>query len=242
MSRICPSCGGIIGRDCFNPQECQWITDQMERQNNEDYEANRHHLQEPPAEEDLSAPASPVEGKEFYCALPKNNCVSQCAGCAVDLLGDGHSPVEDLPQTENPLASYWFEKARQNLVERNDFKAQLNRANDKIKELTESKPSPVIEIGEKWEPEEIEEWIHRFAECDADNDATLWINGANAMYRKLTEFPPSHPAPDPIVGEGRKLYCQREIEGNLRCAYQCDHCRDYYQPLESKPSPQNNQS
>ena len=27
---VCNSCGGIIGRDCFNPQECAWITQQME--------------------------------------------------------------------------------------------------------------------------------------------------------------------------------------------------------------------
>ncbi len=27
---VCHSCGGIIGRDCFNPQECAWITQQME--------------------------------------------------------------------------------------------------------------------------------------------------------------------------------------------------------------------
>ena len=25
----CPSCGGILGRDCFNPQECAWITQSM---------------------------------------------------------------------------------------------------------------------------------------------------------------------------------------------------------------------
>ena len=25
----CPSCGGVIGRDCWNPQECAWITQQM---------------------------------------------------------------------------------------------------------------------------------------------------------------------------------------------------------------------
>lgn len=25
----CPGCGGIVGRDCFNPQECQWIAQQM---------------------------------------------------------------------------------------------------------------------------------------------------------------------------------------------------------------------
>jgi hypothetical protein len=25
----CNSCGGILGRDCFNPQECAWITQSM---------------------------------------------------------------------------------------------------------------------------------------------------------------------------------------------------------------------
>jgi len=27
----CQSCGGIIGRDCFNPQECAWIGQQQEQ-------------------------------------------------------------------------------------------------------------------------------------------------------------------------------------------------------------------
>ena len=26
----CQSCGGVIGRDCFNPQECAWITQAMQ--------------------------------------------------------------------------------------------------------------------------------------------------------------------------------------------------------------------
>jgi hypothetical protein len=46
-----------------------------------------------------------------------------------------HKLMEEMPQTENPQASYWFEKARECLVERNDFKAQLMRAEQKIKEL-----------------------------------------------------------------------------------------------------------
>lgn len=29
---MCPHCGGIIGRDCFNPVECGWITQQMDAQ------------------------------------------------------------------------------------------------------------------------------------------------------------------------------------------------------------------
>jgi hypothetical protein len=28
----CNSCGGLIGRDCFNPQECAWITESMNNQ------------------------------------------------------------------------------------------------------------------------------------------------------------------------------------------------------------------
>jgi len=27
----CPSCGGVIGRDCFNPQECAQITQNMQK-------------------------------------------------------------------------------------------------------------------------------------------------------------------------------------------------------------------
>lgn len=32
----CPSCGGVIGRDCFNTRECAWITSQMNNQSNDD--------------------------------------------------------------------------------------------------------------------------------------------------------------------------------------------------------------
>lgn len=32
----CPSCGGIIGRDCFNPVECAQITASMNQQNSVD--------------------------------------------------------------------------------------------------------------------------------------------------------------------------------------------------------------
>ncbi len=27
--KTCPSCGGIIGQDCFNPEECAWIAQQQ---------------------------------------------------------------------------------------------------------------------------------------------------------------------------------------------------------------------
>lgn len=26
----CPGCGGVVGRDCFNPSECEWIARDME--------------------------------------------------------------------------------------------------------------------------------------------------------------------------------------------------------------------
>ena len=29
----CPSCGGVIGRDCFNPEECAYITQQQQYEN-----------------------------------------------------------------------------------------------------------------------------------------------------------------------------------------------------------------
>lgn len=32
MSR-CSGCGGVVGRDCFNPVECLWITDSINADN-----------------------------------------------------------------------------------------------------------------------------------------------------------------------------------------------------------------
>lgn len=46
-----------------------------------------------------------------------------------------HKMQEEMPATENSLASYWFEKARQCLAQRNDFKGQLNRANEQLTNL-----------------------------------------------------------------------------------------------------------
>lgn len=37
---ICNGCGGVVGRDCFNPQECEWISQDMARRDQErQYEA-----------------------------------------------------------------------------------------------------------------------------------------------------------------------------------------------------------
>lgn len=36
------------------------------------------------------------------------------------------------------------------------------------------------------------------------------------------------------VGEvSASFYCQRDIEGESKCASQCDQCYEYYKPLES---------
>ena len=31
---------------------------------------------------------------------------------------------------------------------------------------------------------------------------------------------------------GSAFYCQRDIEGESICEGQCDHCQEYYKPLE----------
>ena len=31
---------------------------------------------------------------------------------------------------------------------------------------------------------------------------------------------------------GGAFYCQRDIEGQTICDKQCDHCQEYYKPLE----------
>ena len=30
------------------------------------------------------------------------------------------------------------------------------------------------------------------------------------------------------------FYCQRDIEGESKCEEQCDHCKEYYAPLENE--------
>ena len=35
-----------------------------------------------------------------------------------------------------------------------------------------------------------------------------------------------------LSDDGNKFYCQRKIEGHHICKVQCDHCSEYYRPLE----------
>lgn len=37
----CPGCGGVVGRDCWNPQECEWISRDMERRHHEEQGARQ---------------------------------------------------------------------------------------------------------------------------------------------------------------------------------------------------------
>jgi hypothetical protein len=35
-----------------------------------------------------------------------------------------------------------------------------------------------------------------------------------------------------LFGVSRAFYCQSEIEDNRKCTHQCEHCKEYYKPLE----------
>jgi hypothetical protein len=37
-----------------------------------------------------------------------------------------------------------------------------------------------------------------------------------------------------LFGVNRDFYCQQEIERESKCTYQCEHCKEYYKPLEKK--------
>lgn len=162
---------------------------------------------------------SMVAGRSIVTREQFKKCIIEIFAKPSPVIEIGEQPKpEDMPQTENPLASYWFEKARLCLVDRNDFRAQLLRANERIEKLSKaSHPAPAPIVGERDGieeervksgnklldmvdelltnpapkdqalPEEIKQWVGDFAECDADDDATLWRNGAIAMYHKMQE-------------------------------------------------------
>jgi hypothetical protein len=35
-----------------------------------------------------------------------------------------------------------------------------------------------------------------------------------------------------LTGNYRGFYCRNEIEGKRKCRIQCEHCKEYYKPLE----------
>lgn len=106
----------------------------------------------------------------------------------------GTPKPEDMPQTENPLASYWFEKARLCLVERNDFKAQLARANEKIVEMAKAShpaPAPIVDA------RDAEIQAYRQAFVDILRRAN-WMSDETQIARDILS---KYPQPAPIVGE-----------------------------------------
>ena len=51
-----------------------------------------------------------------------------------------------------------------------------------------------------------------------------FMSGANTLFNLLRL---------PRVSKNEvSFYCQRHIEGNSICDEQCDHCKEYYAPLE----------
>ncbi len=59
---ICKGCGMVIGRDCFNPQECEWISRDIEmRATAEQYTS--------PIEQQLAELRDKVESLEYRLSM-----------------------------------------------------------------------------------------------------------------------------------------------------------------------------
>lgn len=43
---ICNGCGGVVGKDCFNPQECEWIAHDQERHLHRQHDLESQHLEQ----------------------------------------------------------------------------------------------------------------------------------------------------------------------------------------------------
>jgi hypothetical protein len=54
------------------------------------------------------------------------------------------------------------------------------------------------------------------------------INDLEARAGKTSNENEALPIPD----VSKSFYCQRQIEGNRKCKKQCEHCKEYYKPLE----------
>ncbi|MBP7704155.1 MAG: hypothetical protein KA105_02580 [Caulobacter sp.] len=65
---VCPSCNGVIGRDCWNPQECAEITAQMAR----DESAQPHGPEAAKRIEELEAEVARLKPLAAWCW--KRNC------------------------------------------------------------------------------------------------------------------------------------------------------------------------
>jgi hypothetical protein len=64
---ICPGCGGVVGRDCWNPSDCEWIMRDME------YRMRYEHEQ--------------YDNRCQGCSMIANHdieCIGMCAGLTSD--------------------------------------------------------------------------------------------------------------------------------------------------------------
>ena len=72
---ICPSCGGIVGRDCFNVAECMAISEAQERDRQRDATARLEQL-----ENNQETPAPGIVLKCDTCEI-ENPSMSNCFDC-----------------------------------------------------------------------------------------------------------------------------------------------------------------
>jgi hypothetical protein len=68
-------------------------------------------------------------------------------------------------------------------------------------------------------------------------DPSPWFNEAETIATILIDLralakTSNENSALPIPDVSKSFYCQRQIEGNRKCKKQCDHCKDYYKPLE----------
>lgn len=59
---ICKGCGMVIGRDCFNPQECEWISRDIEMRATAEQYTN-------PIEQQLAELRDKVESLEYRLSM-----------------------------------------------------------------------------------------------------------------------------------------------------------------------------
>jgi hypothetical protein len=59
---VCRGCGGEVGRDCFNPEECEWISRDIERRSAEERALA---TREPTVDEYCAAQGHPLYGVDY---------------------------------------------------------------------------------------------------------------------------------------------------------------------------------
>ena len=69
---------------------------------------------------------------------------------------------------------------------------------------------------------------------ETNDDGLVWQDGAVIGYnKKYVDWLRDKAVKNltmPIVV--KSFYCQSEIEDNGKCDTQCEHCKEYYKPLE----------